>query len=71
MTPQWHQHMRTRNPGHRGSRIRMFDEFGIDGLHDSGNEVAEGYLAVPNCREFLFQSFYCWVMVESIELRLV
>lgn len=71
MTPQWHQHTRTRNPFHRGSRVRMFNEFGVDGLYDSGYEVAEGYLAVKNHGEFLFQSFYCWVMVDSVDVRLV
>jgi hypothetical protein len=49
----------------------MFDKFGVDGLHDSGYEVAEGYLAVRDHREFLFQPLYCWLMVESIDLRLV
>ena len=71
MTPRWHQRMRTRNPFHQGSRIRMFDEFSIDGLHNSRYKVPEGYLSVKNHGEFLFQSFYCWVMVESVDLRLV
>lgn len=71
MTPQWRQHTRTRNPFHQGSRIRMFDEFGIDGLYDSGYEVAEGYLAVKDHGEFLFQPVYCWVMVESVDLGFV
>jgi len=49
----------------------MFDEFSIDGLHNSRYKVPEGYLSVKNHGEFLFQSFYCWVMVESVDLRLV
>lgn len=71
MTPSWHQHTRTRNPFHQGSRIRMLNEFGIDGLCDSGYEVSEGYLVVKNHGEFLFQSFCCLVMVESVDLRLL
>jgi len=49
----------------------MFDEFGIYGLHDSRHEVSEGYLSIKNHGELLFQSFYCWVMVESVDLWLV
>lgn len=70
MTPQWHQHARTRNPFHRGSRIRMFDKFSIDRLYDSAYEVAEGYLAIMDHGELLFQSFCCRFMVEPIYLRL-
>jgi hypothetical protein len=49
----------------------MFDEFGIDGLYDSGYEVPKVYLAVINHRQLLFQSFYCRVMVESVDLMLL
>ena len=49
----------------------MFYKFGVDRLCDSGHEVAEGYLAVRDHGEFLFQSLYCWFMVKSVDLRLV
>ena len=49
----------------------MFDEFGVYGLHNSRHEFAEGYLSVKDRRELLFQLFYCRLMVESVELRLV
>lgn len=49
----------------------MLDKFGINGLHDSRYEVAEGYLPVKDHGELLFQLFYCRLMVESIDLRLV
>jgi hypothetical protein len=49
----------------------MFDKLGIDRLHDPRHEVAEGYLSVGDHKEFLFQPFYCRVMVKSVDLRLV
>ena len=49
----------------------MFDEFGIDGLYNSRYKVSEGYLPFKNHRKFLFQSFHCWLMVESVDLGLV
>lgn len=49
----------------------MFDKFCVDGLYDSGYEVAEGYLAVRDDGEFLFQPLYYWFMVKSVDLRLV